>query len=468
MTATMSQRVVERVAGVLERRTSRRGFLARTAVVGSALAVAPADYILRPGTAYAAVCGCAGQSCACGSACCDGYTDFCCTIHDGANTCPDGTFVGGWWKASGSLYCSGDRYYIDCMGVCTNCGCGGGHFCGPGCDGLTCECANGDCNHRKVGCITFRYGQCHQEIACSGRIACRVVTCTPPWLVDPTCTTTVLVDNNTANHNATCLQQPTVNFGSYGVAARAQGGFYAVGADGGVFAEGGAPYFGSMGGQRLRSPVLGIAATPTGQGYWLVATDGGIFAFGDAAFFGSMGGQDLKAPVIAMAATPTGKGYWLVATDGGIFSFGDAHFYGSTGDLRLNAPVVGMAPTPTGRGYWLVANDGGIFAFGDATFHGSTGDIRLNQPITGLFPTPSGQGYYLLARDGGVDCFGDAPYYGSYPGLPADQQTLPPFQSGAFFSLQIKASGTHVTGYTLFAISNPEPPPGVASWTFGS
>ena len=60
----------------------------------------------------------------------------------GINACPPGTFAGGWWKADGSEYCSGPRYYIDCMGECHGCGCGGGGFC-PGCDGLTCECALG-------------------------------------------------------------------------------------------------------------------------------------------------------------------------------------------------------------------------------------------------------------------------------------------------------------------------------------
>jgi len=79
----------------------------------------------------------------------------------------------------------------------------------------------------------------------------------------------------------------------------------------------------------------------------------------------------LNSPVVGMAATPSGGGYWLVAADGGIFSFGDAAFQGSTGNLALTSPVVGMAPTPSGSGYWLVAADGGIFSFGDATFLGS-------------------------------------------------------------------------------------------------
>ena len=42
-------------------------------------------------------------------------------------------------------------------------------------------------------------------------------------------------------------------------------------------------FHGSTGALRLNRPIVGIAATPTGNGYWLVASDGGIFSFGDAA-----------------------------------------------------------------------------------------------------------------------------------------------------------------------------------------
>src|SRR5437879_4171633 len=66
----------------------------------------------------------------------------------------------------------------------------------------------------------------------------------------------------------------------------------------------------------------------------------------------------LNAPVVGMAATPSGNGAWRVASDGGVFTSGDAHFYGSTGGMHLNQPIVGIAATPTGRGYWFVAADG--------------------------------------------------------------------------------------------------------------
>ena len=79
---------------------------------------------------------------------------------------------------------------------------------------------------------------------------------------------------------------------------RPTGGYYEIASDGGLFAFGDAPFFGSMGGQPLNKPIVGIA--PLSTGYYEVASDGGIFAFGNAPFIGSMGGQPLNAPIVAM------------------------------------------------------------------------------------------------------------------------------------------------------------------------
>ena len=228
------------------------------------------------------------------------------------------------------------------------------------------------------------------------------------------------------------------------------------------------------------------------EGYWTDASDGGIFTYGNAVFHGSMGGQHLNKPIVGMAATPGGGGYWEVASDGGIFSFGDAAFHGSTGSLRLNKPIVGMAATPDGGGLLagglrrrhlqlrrrrllrlggshppeqarrghggharrarLLAGglrrrhlqlrrrrvlrlDGGIqlnkpvvgmatSATGTAT--GSwpptaassatatpsstarAGSLVLNKPIVGMMSTFDGAGYWLVASDGGIFSYGDA------------------------------------------------------------
>ena len=194
-------------------------------------------------------------------------------------------------------------------------------------------------------------------------------------------------------------------------------GYWVVASNGGVYPFGSAVNYGSMQGQFLAAPVIGMAPTADQLGYWLVAKDGGIFTFGNANFYGSMGGKPLNAPVIGMASTADTKGYWLYAGDGGIFTFGDANFYGSMGGKPLNKPVVGIASTPDGGGYWEVASDGGIFSFGDAGFYGSMGGKPLNQPVVGMVPTADGRGYWLVARDGGIFTFGDAAFYGSLPGM---------------------------------------------------
>ena len=180
-----AQRLVDKVSTALAgRKTSRRSFLTKTAVVGSALAVSPFDFILKPGTAYGYTCG----------TCSDGWTAFCCTVNNGRNSCPPGSFIAGWWKADNAAYCCGKaRYIIDCNASCpTQC---------------SCRCANGagGCDTRRTCCNQFRYGQCHQEISCYGPVVCRVATCTVPWRYDPSCTTASATDNRTREHGAPCI-----------------------------------------------------------------------------------------------------------------------------------------------------------------------------------------------------------------------------------------------------------------------
>ncbi len=298
--------------------------------------------------------------------------------------------MGGWWKADNSSYCGGPRYYMDCHAPVRL-----RHRLRRRVGLLrprlrrdrTADAVPAGCDSWVTGCFQFRYGQCNQQIDCIGRIVCRVVACVPPWTIDPTCTTTLAVDDGTAEQNAPCWTparppRPPPPCASVLTDCQVRAMARPGRADratrwsprsGRVLAFGDFPSEGDLAADVLNQPVVGMAATPTGKGYWLVAADGGIFAFGDAAFDGSMGGHPLNQPIVGMAATPTGQGYWLVASDGGIFAFGDAAFDGSMGGHPLNQPIVGMAATPTGKGYWLVASDGGIFAFGDAAFDGSMG-----------------------------------------------------------------------------------------------
>ena len=206
----MSQWLVSRTASMLDDATSRRSFLTKVAVAGSALALAPWRYLLRPDPAYAVVCGQCGGT----GLCCDGYTEFCCVLY-GDNACPPGSFAGGWWKADGSTFCGGQaRYYVDCHNECRRCGCSGGSgFCGQACVDCSCGCAS--CANRQNCCTNFRYGQCNQDISCVGPIACRVATCSPPYLWDRSCTTLSLTDQRTVTHSAGCLAEPGTTWHSW-------------------------------------------------------------------------------------------------------------------------------------------------------------------------------------------------------------------------------------------------------------
>lgn len=182
-----TERLVTKLAtAVTRRRTSRRSFLAAATLGGAALAVNPVGYVTRPQSAYASVCG---PDSSCGS----GYTAFCCSINNGSNTCPPGTFAGGWWKADRSSFCGGAaRYYIDCNARHgTN---------------WKCHCHKGSCDRRYVACNIFRYGQCNTQIPGVTAVVCRQISCLPPWQLYPHhCGRSSATDNNTARHNAPCL-----------------------------------------------------------------------------------------------------------------------------------------------------------------------------------------------------------------------------------------------------------------------
>ena len=185
-------RLVDRLASRHAGDPSRRGFLVRAAVLGTAIAANPLRLLLRPGTAYASVCGP-------GSACNDGWTVMCCTVNGGANTCPPGSFAAGWWKADGSAFCGGAaRYIVDCNREPWN----------PGACGCRCHNDTSTCDNRRHCCNVFRYGQCHLEVGGVTPVVCRVILCTPPWEWDPACTPTSRTDNATVNHTAPCLPGP--------------------------------------------------------------------------------------------------------------------------------------------------------------------------------------------------------------------------------------------------------------------
>ena len=252
-------------------------------------------------------------------------------------------------------------------------------------------------------------------------------------------------------------------------------GYWLVASDGGTFAFGDAGFFGTMGGQRLNAPIVGMVRDPHDGGYIEVASDGGLFSFAPPGvtpdFFGSMGGGRLNAPIVGMVWDPHDGGYIEVASDGGLFSFAPPgvtpDFFGSMGGRRLNAPIVGMVWDAHDGGYIEVASDGGLFSFAPPgvtpDFFGSMGGGRLNAPIVGMVWDPYDGGYIEVASDGGLFSFappGVTPdFFGSMGGgrlnAPIVGMVWDPYDGGY---IEVASDG----GLFSFA------PPGVTPDFFGS
>jgi hypothetical protein len=196
----LSRRASETVGNALANTsTSRRSFLVRAAVFGSALASAPIRFLLEPGDALARVTNCPAPG-GCGSGLCtDGYSAFCCTLPNGTNNCPSGTHVAGWWHACvPTNYCgSGTRYYLDCIGNCPT-------------DCSQCHCAYGSCSNRRV-CCNHGYRNCGGSS--TAYLRCRIVRCVNPCNLFSSCScTSAEKDRVTCHHGSTtCLAAPGVS-----------------------------------------------------------------------------------------------------------------------------------------------------------------------------------------------------------------------------------------------------------------
>lgn len=439
----MSRALVRRASDLLDRPISRRGFLRRFTYAATALAVAPLTYMLRPVSAEAAICSCSGQDCDCGDLCCDGYTEFCCSIF-GENVCPSGTIPAGWWKADGSGVCNTTagpqpRYYLDCnISDCGGCGCGSNGICSGDCQSshvYGCGCANGNCQLRKSSCTGFRYGQCNQDVSCVGPIVCRVVTCTPPWIWDDNCTTTLATDNNTRFHNAPCLEQPS---------ALPQG----------------IPVVGDWTGSGKATPGVFV------NGRWhLRRADGGpniVLEFGnpgDLPVVGDWNGDGVDTPGVFR------NGHWYLRNSNSTGAADMSFEFGNPGDSPIagdwtgdGVDTPGLYRRSDGRVFLRNSNTTGIADI--AFFFGDPGDIPMPGDFTGdgsdsvsLF-RPSEQRFYIINRlgsnGGGLGAAdysflygnpGDRPVVGDYDGDGVDSPGV--YRAGNWYLRNSNSSGPH-------------------------
>ena len=174
-----------------------------------------------------------------------------------------------------------------------------------------------------------------------------------------------------------------------------------------------APWYGSEAGQKLASPVVGIAADPVTGGYWLVTSAGTVYNF-NAPAYGPSAGTKLSAPVVGI--TSDGDGFLLATSDGNVYNF-NVPAYGSEAGQKLPTPIDGIGIDPATTGYWLITGVGNVHNF-NAPWSGSEVGTKLPSPVVGI--TAEGDGYLLTTKAGNVYPF-DAPWSGSEAGqkLPA-------------------------------------------------
>ncbi|MST32734.1 DUF4232 domain-containing protein, partial [Acidimicrobiaceae bacterium USS-CC1] len=183
----------------------------------------------------------------------------------------------------------------------------------------------------------------------------------------------------------------------------ATGGYWLVTEAGNVY-NFHAPWYGSLAGRSLSSPVVAMTATATG--YLVTTAAGNVYNF-HTPWYGSKAGAALPASVTAITVDPYTGGYWLATTGGNVYNF-HAPWYGSAVG-KGHADVSGIVGTPTG--YLLTTTAGNVYNF-HTPFHGSLANRSLTAPITGVTADPAVHGsYWLAAATGAVYPFA-APDYG--------------------------------------------------------
>jgi hypothetical protein len=188
-------------------------------------------------------------------------------------------------------------------------------------------------------------------------------------------------------------------------------GYWGLGNDGGVFAVGGANYYGSLPGSGVTvSDAVALAPTPSGNGYWIVRAGGGgvIANYGEA---GPYGTGSLSNPAVGVASYPgPSQGFWIVDNQGNVDAFGSSAYLGGGGLSN----VVGLIPTADGNGYWIITSSGGVHNYGTAA---AIGSFTPSFPVVIGARTPDGGGFICADALGGAYALGDADFQNSLFGL---------------------------------------------------
>ena len=88
-----------------------------------------------------------------------------------------------------------------------------------------------------------------------------------------------------------------------------------------------------------------MAASPTGSGYWLAATNGDVYSFG-VATHGSTSHVKVSSPVIGIAASSSGNSYLLAEADGTISRHGTTRSYGEVPAKAHSEPITAFSAAP--------------------------------------------------------------------------------------------------------------------------
>jgi hypothetical protein len=157
--------------------------------------------------------------------------------------------------------------------------------------------------------------------------------------------------------------------------------------------------------------IVGVAVDNQNGGYWLLGADGGILALSGAPFDGSAAGTLPSGQhAVAIASTHDGGGYWFVTNGGYVYAYGDAQYEQGLGGTNLNCAIVGVAAAQNDSSYWLDGCDGGVFSFGQSVAYGSAAQTAKYFNIEAMTSTPDGYGFYLMAFDGSILTYGDAQF----------------------------------------------------------